>query len=254
MASQLRAYQPPRPTSPLSSARPRRNHLRALTPTPAAPPAPVLVTHSFALPCGNLALLGDLALPPQATGLVLYAHGTSSCRRSSRSRHITRLLQQADLGTFSIDVLALPEMQQSRYAPPAEALLTQRVAHVATWLQRQPGLLGLRLGLLGEGSLAAALLATCPLLGSLAGAVVTLGEYDVAATSAASVPTLLLVGDGGAASSQADAQVQQQLGSHSQVRPVAGASCTFQEPGTLAEATKQAATWFNRHLAKPRPF
>ena len=51
------------------------------------------------IPPVNLA--GDLAVPRDATGIVLFAHGSGSSRHSSRNRYVAQILQQGGLGTLA---------------------------------------------------------------------------------------------------------------------------------------------------------
>ena len=40
------------------------------------------------IPCGEVTLSGDLEIPPNAVGLVLFAHGSGSSRFSRRNRSV----------------------------------------------------------------------------------------------------------------------------------------------------------------------
>lgn len=208
--------------------------------------------HSFTLPAGSMRLTGDLSLPPQATGLVVVAHSGAHSHRSSRSRHICRLLLQADLGTFSLDLLAPREAQQ-QHGHLDVSLLAQRLVATIQWAQQQPQLLGLRLGVLGEEAAAQAALVAGTQLGPRVGAIVALGGVPVAeeAIQPAARPTLLLVGEQDAAGRQVEAQLRQALGPAGQVRAIAQAGAFFQDLSTLSQAVKQAAAWFTTYLPKP---
>jgi hypothetical protein len=58
---------------------------------------------------GPMMLDGDLNLPKEPRGVVLFAHGSGSSRHSSRNRHVARLLNEAKLATLLIDLLTLDE-------------------------------------------------------------------------------------------------------------------------------------------------
>jgi putative phosphoribosyl transferase len=58
--------------------------------------SPVLV------PIGHQFLSGDLVLPPQPHGIVLFAHGSGSSRRSPRNQYVARELERRHLGTLLI--------------------------------------------------------------------------------------------------------------------------------------------------------
>ena len=57
------------------------------------------------VPVGGQSLAGDLTVPPGATGLVLFAHGSGSSRHSPRNHAVARTLEQWGFGTLLIDLL-----------------------------------------------------------------------------------------------------------------------------------------------------
>lgn len=252
MASDPFSDQPPEEGAHHTPGHRRRRQQRPRL-TPSAAVVQSLVRHSFSVPIGSIHLTGELGLPSQATGLILISHCLGDSRFSWRSRYFSHLLQQADLGTFSLDLLTPEEERRQHLAPPPLALLTERLVQSAEWTQRQPGLLGLRLGLLGENAASTAALVACSQLGSLVGGIVCLGGQLTDAIPAATAPTLLLVGDQDVAGLHASQQTQRRLGAASQVHTLAQTDHFFREPTTVAQAADEAATWFNKYLAKPRP-
>ncbi len=54
-------------------------------------------------------LAGDLSLPKAARGLVIFAHGSGSSRRSPRNRMVARNLAGRGLGTLLFDLLTEAE-------------------------------------------------------------------------------------------------------------------------------------------------
>src|SRR5690349_224337 len=59
----------------------------------------------------NAVLEADLALPAQARGIVLFAHGSGSSRRSSRNRYVASRLQTGGFGTLLFDLLTPDEQR-----------------------------------------------------------------------------------------------------------------------------------------------
>ena len=55
------------------------------------------------VPVGRIALEGNLSLPEQASGVVLFAHGSGSSRHSPRNRYVARMLNEASLATLLVD-------------------------------------------------------------------------------------------------------------------------------------------------------
>lgn len=59
----------------------------------------------IAIPAGSVALHGNLHLPTERGGVVVFAHGRANSRRSPRYRFVAALLQNAGLGTLLLDRL-----------------------------------------------------------------------------------------------------------------------------------------------------
>jgi hypothetical protein len=58
---------------------------------------------SIQVPIADQSLQGDLGLPPDPCGIVLFAHGSGSSRRSLRKQYVARALERRDLATLLID-------------------------------------------------------------------------------------------------------------------------------------------------------
>src|SRR5258706_16063944 len=73
-----------------------------------------LARESVRIPAGKAVLSGDLTLPLDARGLVLFAHGSGSSRRSSRNQFVAAELSEAGLGTLLFDLLTEEEEFEER--------------------------------------------------------------------------------------------------------------------------------------------
>src|SRR5687767_7695018 len=58
---------------------------------------------------GGALLEGNLLIPPNARGVILFAHGSGSSRFSSRNRYVAEQLRAGGLGTLLIDLLTAEE-------------------------------------------------------------------------------------------------------------------------------------------------
>ena len=58
---------------------------------------------------GGVELEGNLIVPVNAKGIVLFAHGSGSSRFSSRNRYVAEELRKGGLGTLLIDLLTRRE-------------------------------------------------------------------------------------------------------------------------------------------------
>jgi putative phosphoribosyl transferase len=203
------------------------------------------------IPADGVTLEGALEIPPAATGLVLFAHGSGSSRFSPRNNFVAGELRRAGLGTLLIDLLTKTEDQdyQRRFDIP---LLTQRVATVAHWLAAQPETKTLRLGLFGASTGAAAALQAAAALPETVQAVVSRGgRPDLAGQQALTqvrCPTLLIVGGYDDVVIELNQQAHALLACPKELVIVPGATHLFEEPGTLEQVASLAAGWFGRQL------
>ena len=118
------------------------------------------------VPADGVELAADLALPETAKGIVLFAHGSGSSRKSPRNRHVADVLNHGALGSVLIDLLTEEEEQVD--AQTAELrfdidLLVQRLTTITDWLVAQPGLAKLGIGYFGASTGAAAALGAAAL-------------------------------------------------------------------------------------------
>ena len=97
----------------------------------ATSPAPL---QEVRIPAGSAWLYGDLALPAEFIGLVLFAHGSGSGRHSARNRQVAQRLQQAGIATLLFDLLTVQEEEidtRTRQHRFDIALLTRRMEAVS---------------------------------------------------------------------------------------------------------------------------
>jgi len=205
----------------------------------------------------------DLALPDAPTppdgaparGLVVFAHGSGSGRRSPRNREVAEVLRRRGLGTLLVDLLTAEEA--ARDARTAElrfdiGLLGDRVCAVLDWLALQRDLRDLRLGVFGASTgAAAALIAAARKPEQVAAVVSRGGRPDLAGDVLADVraPTLLIVGADDPQVLALNRDAQQRFVAASQLELIAGAGHLFEEPGAMAQVAALAGDWFALHLA-----
>jgi putative phosphoribosyl transferase len=106
-------------------------------------------------------LEGMVSIPEDAIGIVLFVHGSGSSRRSPRNQYVAEMLQEAGLATLLFDLLTVEEEeidQRTRHLRFDIDLLARRTAGVLEWLTLQPFAYGLKTGLFGASTGAAAAL------------------------------------------------------------------------------------------------
>ncbi|WP_181002546.1 dienelactone hydrolase family protein [Burkholderia pseudomallei] len=215
--------------------------------------------HEVRIPIGKVELNGLLAAPEQASGIVVFAHGSGSSRLSPRNQEVAAVLQRAGLATLLFDLLTLEE--QRRDAVTAEyrfaiSFLARRLVSALDWLRERPDVGALPVGLFAASTGAAAALIAANARGRVVRAVVSRGgRPDLAgdALPRVRVPTLLVVGERDDEVLRLNRVAAGWLIGESKLVVVPGATHLFEEPGTLDEVARVAADWFVAHLGEGRP-
>ncbi|HET9418950.1 MAG TPA: dienelactone hydrolase family protein, partial [Chthoniobacterales bacterium] len=152
------------------------------------------------IPAEKAALDGDLTIVEQATGIVLFAHGSGSSRHSPRNQFVARTLNNAGLATLLFDLLTpeeeLIDMRTAELRFDID-LLAGRLVDATRWTKLQPATRDLRFGYFGSSTGGGAALVAAAQLPNDTGAVVSRGgRPDLAGDSLGKVkaPTLLIVG------------------------------------------------------------
>jgi len=199
-------------------------------------------------------LNGDVEVPRQARGVVLFAHGSGSGRRSPRNRHVARELQQAGLATVLVDLLTRDEERSDartgRFRFDID-LLAVRLSALTDWLAKYEPVADLGMGLFGASTGAAAALVAAAGRPAAVRAVVSRGgRPDLAGKYLRSVhqPTLLIVGERDEVVMQLNRAAMRQLGGEASLATVPGATHLFEEPGALDQVARLAGDWFARAL------
>lgn len=208
-------------------------------------PEPVVI------PADGVELPGILTLPPNPSGLVIFAHGSGSSRWSTRNRYVSDQLVRSGLGTLLFDLLTRDE-ERNRDNVFNIPLLAKRLAQAAAWVQARPACAGLPLGYFGAstGAAAALVAAADPAAPAVAAVVSRGGRPDLAMDRLEFVraPTLLIVGGEDRTVLRLNENAQAHLRVHSRLVVVPQATHLFEEPGTLTLAAAHALSWFRTHL------
>ncbi len=207
------------------------------------------------IPAGTAELAGDLHVPKDAHGLVLFAHGSGSSRRSPRNMEVARELNGRGLATLLFDLLTESE-SENRTNVFDIGLLCERLVAATRWARSRPELAHLPLGYFGASTGAAAALCAAAELQHTVGAIVSRGgRPDLAGLWLARVhaPTLLIVGSEDRQVLDLNRHAKARLGAPSELAVVKGAGHLFEEPGAMATVAELAGEWLDRSLALPEP-
>ena len=209
---------------------------------------------SVRVPVGDASLNGDLGTPDGASGLILFAHGSGSSRKSPRNRAVAAALGAGGFATLLLDLLT--EGEERIDVVTAEhrfdiALLAERLTLAVQWATRETQTARLPIGLFGASTgAAAALVAAADRPNEVQAVVSRGGRPDLAGAALGRVraPTLLIVGARDYEVITLNEQALQQLRGPKHLEHVAGATHMFEEPGTLERVADLARDWFARYL------
>jgi dienelactone hydrolase len=208
------------------------------------------------IPVGKLNLEGELTIPQDAHGLVLFAHGSGSSRKSPRNRYVAEVLNEAGIATLLFDLLSSKEEAADLYSKEYRfniELLAERLEKVTDWAIKNPTTKSLSLGYFGASTGAAAALIAETRTSHLIRAIVSRGgRPDLAHSHLPKVkaPTLLLVGGFDGIVIELNERALSHLICPKKLVIIKGATHLFEEIGALEEVAETARDWFLKYFSK----
>jgi len=205
----------------------------------------------ISIPLAKEKITGTLAGVEGAKGLVIFIHGSGSSRKSPRNQLVAKELRKEGLATLLFDLLTPREEGVDdvtaglRFNIP---MLAERSALVVDWAKKE---LGLKVGLFGASTGAAAALMAAAIKKETVKAVVSRGgRPDLAMESLPEVvaPTLLIVGGEDGPVIEMNQQALEKLAGEKELKIIQGATHLFEEKGKLEQVAKDAREWFARYL------
>jgi putative phosphoribosyl transferase len=214
--------------------------------------------HEVSIDLRNARLEGTLSLPRDPKGIVLFAHGSGSSRKSPRNRYVAGALQSHGIATLLFDLLTREEELVDRQSGELRfdiGLLAERLIAVTRWVSQQPATSDLPVGYFGASTGAAAAIVAAAQLPELIAAVVSRGgRPDLAGQALGMVraPVLLIVGGNDEMVISLNRQTFRRLQcSDKRLVIIPGAAHLFEESGALEHVARVAADWFAHYLASP---
>ncbi|QLK25189.1 dienelactone hydrolase family protein [Natrinema zhouii] len=202
------------------------------------------------IPTDDATLEGELVVPSESTGLVVFAHGSGSSRHSPRNNAVAATLRERGLGTLLFDLLTETEdrHRENRFDIP---LLTDRLVATTEWVREQPATSTHSIGYFGASTGAAAALRGAARPETTIDAVVSRGgRVDLAAdvVNEVTAPTLLVVGGEDESVRKVNRELYEGLAVERDLRIVEGAGHLFEGEGELETVAGHAADWFTDYL------
>lgn len=208
-------------------------------------------------PAEVLTLEGDLTVPAEAVGVVLFAHGSGSSRRSPRNQFVARAIREAGTATLLFDLLTKEEEAEDELTGRLRfdiGLLAQRLVEATRWVANQPETRRLGIGYFGASTGGAAALVAAAEIGPAIDAVVSRGgRPDLARDALEHVqsPVLLIVGERDETVLDLNRDAYARLSCEKELKVIPRATHLFEEAGALQEVARLGAAWFGQHL-RPR--
>lgn len=205
------------------------------------------------IPAAGTWLEADLMVPEFARGLVIFAHGSGSSRRSVRNRQVAGTLHAASFATLLMDLLSAEEERVDLITRELRfdiQLLADRLALAVDWVGAQPDLARLPIGLFGASTGAGAALVAAAVRPDAVHAVVSRGgrpDLAGAALARVSAPTLLIVGSRDEVVIELNETAKRRMPGVVTLTIVPGATHLFEEAGALEEVARLAADWFQHY-------
>ena len=193
---------------------------------------------------------GDLFIPRDPIGIVLFAHGSGSSRQSPRNQRVSHILNRHGLATLLFDLLT-PEESQDRTMVFDIPLLSDRLLLATHWLKENPLTATLPSGYFGASTGAAAALWAAAESDGVKAIVSRGGRPDLALPrlKIVTVPTLLIVGGNDNEVLELNRLALRHL-PNARLKIVPRATHLFEEPGALDEVAREAVMWFSKHFAR----
>jgi pimeloyl-ACP methyl ester carboxylesterase len=210
------------------------------------------------IPAGQGVIEGDLRLPENAKGIVIFAHGSGSSRHSPRNKYVAEVLNRAALATLLIDLLtAEEELVDIRTAEHRFNidLLADRLIAATDWSEKDARLSNMPIGYFGASTGAAAALVAAAKRPERISAVVSRGgRPDLAQDHLGNVtaPTLLIVGEFDRAVIEMNRAAAGAMRAPNEIQIVPGATHLFEEEGALEKVAALAREWFEEKLIRRR--
>lgn len=208
-------------------------------------------TNETTVAIGPHRLEGDLSVPADAAGLVIFAHGSGSSRRSVRNRAVASSLNELGVATLLFDLLT-PEESEDRGLVFDIPLLSGRLSAATRWAREHGDVGELPFGYFGASTGAAAALTAAAKDPEGIGAVVSRGGRPdlVPAGELLRVraPTLLIVGGHDHVVLGLNREVEALMRCERRLEVVPGATHLFEEEGALERVMHLANAWFLRYL------
>jgi hypothetical protein len=216
-------------------------------------------SHGYELPptsvhvhAAHAVITGDITVPPDARGMIVFADGSGAGRHDPANRYLAASFVGVGFATLVLDLLSDEEAAQpaSIDSESRAHLLGDRLTDALAWVGFQEELEMLPLGIYATTSGAAAAVIAAACTGRVGAIVSRSGRPDLAGALLDTLrsPMLLVAGAKEAEAIELNRRALARLGANAAIHIVAHAGHRFDEAGAMREVAEVASTWFTLHL------
>ena len=193
------------------------------------------------------AVRADIHSPLGAKGVVVFAHGSGSGRKSPRNIQVADEMHDSGFATVLADLLASEDEEDRTFDIE---FLTERLTKVVEWVKEHPILGRLPLAIYGASTGAAAAMTVAANDHEVRCVVSRGGRVDLSVSRPEDLvqPVLLVVGSLDTVVLGLNRAFCERLGSRCTLRTIEGASHLFEEEGSLKQVARQAVEYLTSHL------
>lgn len=198
----------------------------------------------------SVILEGELTIPQNASGLVVFVHGSGSTRFSPRNNFVAQVLQKNNLATFLVDLLTRKEDLDYEYRFNID-LLSERLIKITDYLKGYEEIKNFKIGYFGASTGAAAAIKAAGIEKDNISAIVSRGgRVDLAEDKLLEIkaPIMLIVGEKDDFVVDVNKEALKQIKFIKKISVIPNATHLFEEEGALEEVAQQATEWFSTYL------
>ena len=214
----------------------------------------------------NLFIEGDLVIPNNPTGIIVFVHGSGSGKSSYRNQTVSKNLNENNIATLLFDLLTEEEQESDRqleniiYKIPGAilnkfniSLLKDRLSVVTDWMINYESLSNLKIGYFASSTgAAAALIASAKK--PVKSITIRSGRTDLVDNNLLSQiisPCLFIVGSKEKSLVDISKQTMKKLrnAEEKELSIIQNASHLFEEEGSMREVIEVATRWITRHFS-----
>jgi putative phosphoribosyl transferase len=210
-------------------------------------------------------LEGNLVIPDNPIGIVVFAHGSGSSKNSQRNQLVSEKLNNSHIATLLFDLLSVEEqdydtkLENMKIKVPGTILnkfnillLSKRLSMATEWVQQNPSTEKLHLGYFASSTGAAAALISASKY-DIISIVIRSGRTDLVETRFLDKivsPCLFVVGSKEKSMIEVGNETMKKMrnSKEKKLSIIKNASHLFEEPGVMEEVSEIATQWMVRNF------